>query len=78
MFLAGLSEETCKKMLSCEAWSAGEVGGSWQRIGVRAIKKYRDGQEVTFYFWQDPSNASCLRVRKEFTDLFRQHIAPKC
>jgi len=35
---------------------------------------YPDGQEIAFYFWQDPSNASRLSVGKEFTDLFVQHI----
>lgn len=52
----------------------GELGGSWRRMGVQAIKTYHDGQEITFYFWQDPSNASRLPAGNEFTDLFVQHI----
>lgn len=32
------------------------------------------GRKIFFSFWQDPSNASCLPVGKEFTDLFVQHM----
>lgn len=69
MCLAGLFEATWEKMLSCETW-----GGSWQRRGVRAIKTYGGGQEITFYIWQDPSNAFRLPAGKELTDLSVQPI----
>lgn len=39
-------------------------------MGVGAVKTYRDGQEITSYFWQDPLNASRLPAGKELTLTF--------
>lgn len=68
-----LAEDMCKKMLLMQQDQQGS-GRQLAEGGCSAINKYPDGQEVTFYFWQDPLNASCLRVGKEFTDLFLQHM----
>lgn len=65
-------------MLSCGALSARGTEGQLAEDGCPVIKTSHDGQEITFYSWQDPSSASCMWVGNESVDLFGQCIAPKC
>lgn len=47
-------------MLSCGALSARGTEGQLAEDGCPVIKTSHDGQEITFYSWQDPSSASCM------------------